>query len=87
MKFTTGELNLMKKYSITDIDAPATETVYNPISGVPVKLNKAGLHTYATIMNMMANYERGVKINVSEFDRLRYLFSKVWHPEYMDLLD
>jgi len=49
-KLTTGELNLMKKYNITDVEAPATEVAVNPWSGVRVNLNKAAKDIYNTII-------------------------------------
>lgn len=86
-KLTTGEVNLMKKYNITDVEAPATETVSNLFSGVEVKVNQAGKHIFNLVIGMQVQYDSGIKINVSEFDRLRYLFLKLWPDAYYDLLD
>lgn len=86
-KFTTGEINLMKKYNVVDADASPCTSRTNPISGVSVQLNLAGASLHDTIISMYRNYERGMKFNSSEWDRLRYLFLKLYPNAYYDLID
>lgn len=87
-KMTTGELNLMKKFDITNVDAPPTTVRYNRFSGVPADLNEAAAKIYDLIQDMQDKYDRGdPSFKVQDFDRLRYLFLKLWPDEYMDLLD
>lgn len=86
-KLTTGEVNLMKKFNITDVDAPATTLRSNRFSGETVKLNEAAAKMYDLVIHMNNQYDSGVKINVQDFDRLRYLFAKLWSESYMTLLD
>ena len=86
-KLTTGEVNLMKKFNITDVEAPSTTLRSNRFSGETVTLNEAAAKMYDLVISMNDQYDSGRKINVQDFDRLRYLFAKLWSAEYMTLLD
>lgn len=86
-KLTTGEVNLMKKFGITDVESPVTTLRSNRFSGETVKLNEAAAKIYDLVIQMNNQYDSGVKINVQDFDRLRYLFAKLWPAPYMSLLD
>ncbi|MSQ46742.1 MAG: hypothetical protein EXR24_07205 [Ignavibacteria bacterium] len=91
IKFTKGETNLMAKYQLVSDQRDYTATPYletfNRFSGEAVNLNQFALKLYSKIMNLVKSYESGVHINVSEMDRLRYLFLKLFPKEYMILLD
>ncbi len=86
-KLTKGELNLMKEFGIEDVYAPPTVIRTNIFSGEGVNLNTAAARIFDLVMGMQRQYDMGVKINVAKFDRLRYLFLKLWPDSYMSLLD
>lgn len=90
-KLTTGEKNLMTEFRLDRFDPLETAKEFeatNPFSGVTVPLNTFGATLYGIINVMYAQYNRGDKsFKVQKYDRLRYLFSKFFPSEYMDLLD
>ena len=86
-KLTTGEVNLMKKFGIENVDAPVSTSRTNPMSGESVKLNDAAAKLYDLIQAMYRNYNNGGPFKVQDFDRLRMLFLKFWGDEYNTLLD
>lgn len=90
IKFTTGELNLMKEFGLdsTKFDAPKTTKRTNPFSGVSVDLNEFEARIYDLTIDMIMMYERGDRnFKVAKYDRLKYLLLKVNSQAYMDLID
>ena len=90
IKFTTGELNLMKEFGLdsTKFDEPKVTERSNPFSGVSVPLNAFEAKLYDLTINMIMAYERGDKnFKVQKYDRLKYLLLKVNSDAYMRLID
>lgn len=88
-KLTTGEKNLIKKFGLDTLnpDDPFTLERANRFSGEPAKVNAFGAKIFDTVIAMQYQYDRGTKINVQDFDRLRYLFAKLFQEAYFTLLD
>ena len=90
IKFTTGELNLMKEFGLDSMkyDEPKTDSRANPFSGDRVPLNTFEARIYDLTINMIMAYERGDKnFKVQKYDRLKYLLLKVNSDAYMRLID
>jgi predicted urease superfamily metal-dependent hydrolase len=89
MKFTTGEQNLAKKYNLDlALNTEArTITEYNRFGGDSVLVNPLESKTYHTAITLYESYERGMRINVNEADRLKYLLLKLNSEAYQALLD
>lgn len=89
LKFTTGEQNLAKKFNLdlTKKDEPVAYEAENPFSGVTVQLNPLGAQLYQLTLQKYRDIERGLSKNVAEYDRLKYLFLKLFPDAYMDLID
>ena len=86
-KLTTGEVNLMKKFGIENVEAEVTCTRTNPMSGESAALNPAAAKMYDLIQMMYQSYNNGGPFKVQDFDRLRMLFLKFWRDSYNTLLD
>ena len=88
-KLTTGEQNLLKKFKLDTFSPtePATFERSNVFTGSPSKLNTLGIRIFDLVISMQMAYDRGTKINIQDFDRLRHLFLKLFPDEYMNLLD
>jgi len=90
IKFTTGETNLMKEFGLDRFDytEETVTTRTNPFSGAPIQLNTFASKLYDKIKAIEMDINMGCfTVPVTKFDRLRYLFSKLFPSEYMDLLD
>lgn len=88
-KLTPGEEKLMIKFNLVHlkVDEKATLDVANVFSGEITKLNHLGVDLYNIIKNKEVAISTGKDKNISEFDRCRYLFAKLFPDEYMNLLD
>lgn len=89
IKFTIGEYNLANEF---DLDLSLYEEiplrpVFNPVSKETVMLNNLGLRLYDNIMKKYEAYERGESNAVKYYDRLKYLFAKIFPKEYIKLID
>ena len=90
IKFTTGELNLMKEFGLdpTKYDEPKVTERSNPFSGVSVPLNTFEAKLYDLTIKMIMAYESGdPNFKVGKYDRLKYLLLKINPQAYMDLID
>jgi len=89
MKFTMGEYNLANEF---DLDLSLYKEiplwpVQNHFTKETIMLNNLGLKLYNNIMNKYEAYERGESGAVRFYDRLKYLFAKMFPKEYMKLID
>lgn len=88
-KLTPGEEKLMIKFNLRDfkVDEEPTIGVANVFSGEVTKLNQLGVRLHNIIKSKESAIGYGQDKNISEFDRCRYLFAKLFPDAYMDLLD
>ena len=103
IKFTKGEKNLISKYNLNQFDTSEipNKPHFNRFSGEVTLLNQFGTSLF-TCMNLQSRwilyskYEMGdmkwkprntLRLGGRDYDRLRYLFLKLFPKEYMILID
>ena len=89
IKFTKGETNLISKYNLNQFDTSElpNKPHFNRFSGEVTLLNPFGTNLFDCINLQYSKYEKGDMKAVRDYDRLRYLFMKLFRNEYMILLD
>jgi|APGre2960657505_1045072.scaffolds.fasta_scaffold06777_7 hypothetical protein len=89
IKFTKGETNLISKYNLNQFDSAALPNApnFNRFSGEVTLLNQFGANLFTCINLQYSKYETGDMKAVRDYDRLRYLFMKLFPKEYMILID
>ena len=89
IKFTKGETNLISKYNLNQFDVAElpNKPHFNRFSGEVTLLNQFGTNLFTCINLQYSKYETGDMKAVRDYDRLRYLFMKLFPKEYMILID
>ena len=89
IKFTKGETNLISKYNLNQFDTSEipNKPHFNRFSGEVTLLNQFGTNLFTCINLQYSKYETGDMKAVRDYDRLRYLFLKLFPKEYMILID